>query len=70
MRVTVMPTLISAIETISKGFIRGLEELDIGGRAKTIKTTALLRLVRIPRGILENLAITDVNVKKKSNNNK
>ena len=39
--------LIRALETVSKGFVRRLEELEIGRRAKTIQTTALLKSARI-----------------------
>ena len=54
MKVTVIPFVISALETILKGLIKGLEELEIGGRAETILTTTLLRSVRILRKALEN----------------
>ena len=33
MKVTVIPIVIGALGTIPKGFVRGLEELEIGGRA-------------------------------------
>ena len=33
----------------------GLEELEIGGRVETTKTTALLRMARILRRVLETL---------------
>ena len=45
--------VIVALGTILKGIVRGLEELEIGGQAETIQTTALLRSPRILRRILE-----------------
>ena len=50
MNVTVIP---SVIDTFGKSLIRGLKELEIGGRAETIQTTALLRSAKILRGVLE-----------------
>ena len=53
MSMTVMPNVIGALGTVSKGLERGLEELEIGGRAKTIQTIALLRSARILRRFLK-----------------
>ena len=47
-----IPIEIDARGTTPKGLIRGLEELEIGGPAETIQTTALLRSARILRGVL------------------
>ena len=47
MKVTVIPIVLGALGTISKGFVRGLEELKIGGRIETIQPIALFRSVRI-----------------------
>ena len=49
----VIPIVIGALGTIPEGFERTLEELEIGGRAEIIQTTALLRWVRILRRVLE-----------------
>ena len=38
-----IPIVNGAFGTISKGLVKGLEELEIGGRIKTISTIALLR---------------------------
>ena len=38
--------------TVTKGLLKGLEELEVGGRVETIKTTALLRTARILRRVL------------------
>ena len=37
----------------SKGLLKGVEDLEVGGRVETIQTTALLRTVRILRRVLE-----------------
>ena len=42
-RVTVIPIVIGALWSIPKSLIRGLEELEIRGRAMTAQNTALLR---------------------------
>ena len=52
MRVTVVPVVIVVLRTIPKDLIRGLEELEIGGRAETIQTTTLQRSARILSRIL------------------
>ena len=53
MKVTILPIVIGAFGTITKGLLKGLEDLEIGGRVETIQTTALLRTARILRRILE-----------------
>ena len=45
--------VISALENIPEGLEMRLEELEIGGRAENIQTTALLRSFRILRKVLE-----------------
>ena len=53
MKVTIVPVVIGALGTITKGLLKGLEDLEIGGRVETIQTTALLRTARILRRVLE-----------------
>ena len=53
MKVTFVPIVIGALGTITKGLLKGLEELEIGGRVETIQTTALLRTATILRRVLE-----------------
>ena len=53
MKVTVVPIVIGALGTITKGLLKGLEDLEIGGRVETIQMTALLRTARILRRVLE-----------------
>ena len=53
MKVTIMPIVIGTLGTVTKGLLKDLEDLEIGGRVETIQTTALLRTARILRGVLE-----------------
>ena len=53
MKVTIVPIVVSAFGTITKGLLKGLEDLEVGGRVETIQMTALLRTARILRRILE-----------------
>ena len=53
MKVTIIPILIGAFGTVTKGLLKGLEDLEVGSRVETIQTTALLRTARILRRPLE-----------------
>ena len=53
MQVTIISIVIGAFGTVTKGLLKGLEDLEVGGRVKTIQTTALLRTARILRRVLE-----------------
>ena len=53
MKITIVPTVIGAFGTITKGLLKGLEDLEVGGRVETIQTTTLLRTARILRRVLE-----------------
>ena len=48
-----MPIVIGAFGTVTKGFLKGLEYLEVGGRVETIQTTTILRTARILRRVLE-----------------
>ena len=52
-KVTIVPIVIGALGTITKGLLKGLEDLEVGGRVKTIQMTALLGTARILRRVLE-----------------
>ena len=52
MKVTVKLIIIGAFGTVSKGLVKRMAELEIGGRTETIQTTAL-RSPRILRRVLE-----------------
>ena len=53
MKVTIIPIVIGAFGTVTKGLLKGLEDLEVGGRVEIIQTTALLRTARILRKVLE-----------------
>ena len=53
MKVTIIPIVIGTFGTVSKGLLKGLEDLGVGGRVETIQTTALLRTARILKRVLE-----------------
>ena len=53
MQVTIIPIVISAFGIVTKGLLKGMENLEVGGRVETIQTTALLRTARILRRVLE-----------------
>ena len=53
MKVTIVPIVIGALGTITKRLLKGLEDLEVGGRVETIQTTTLLRTTRILRRVLE-----------------
>ena len=53
MKVTIIPIVIGAFGSVAKGLLKGLEDLEVGGRVETIQITALLKTVRILRSVLE-----------------
>ena len=53
MQVKIIPIVIGAFGTVTKGLLKGLEDVEVGARVETIQTTALLRTVRILRRVLE-----------------
>ena len=53
MKVMIVPIVIDALGTVTKGLLKGLEDLEVGGRVETIQTTALLRMARIVRRVQE-----------------
>ena len=53
MEVTIIPIVISAFGTVTKGLLKGLEDLEVGGRVETIQTTVLWKTARILRRVLE-----------------
>ena len=40
MKVTIIPIEIGTFGTVTKGLLKGLEDLEVGGRVETIQTTA------------------------------
>ena len=53
MPVTIIPIVIGAFGTVTKGLLKGLKDLEVGWRVDTIQTTALMRTARILRRVLE-----------------
>ena len=42
MKVTIIPIVIGAFGTVTKGLLKGLEDLEAGGRVETNKTKAFI----------------------------
>ena len=59
MKVMIVSIVIGAFGTITKGLLKGLEDLEIGRQVETIQTTALLRTARILRRVLETCCHSD-----------
>ena len=51
MSVTVIPIVIGALDTVIKGLVQELEDLEIRKQVETIQTTTLLRSARILRRV-------------------
>ena len=52
-KVTKIPIVIGALDTVTKGLVQGLKDWEITGQVETIQTTVLLRSARILRSVLE-----------------
>ena len=52
MKVTIIPIVIGAFGTVTKGLLKGLNDLEGGGRVETFQTTALLRMARILKRVM------------------
>ena len=53
MKMTVIPVVIGALDTIPKGLIKELEDLEIRGPEETIQSKALLRWAKILERVLK-----------------
>ena len=53
MKVTVIPIVVGTLGMVPKGLEKRLEEVEIRGRIEIIQTTALLKLARILKRVLE-----------------
>ena len=53
MKVTIILIVIGAFGTVTKGLLKGMEDLEVGDLVETIQTTALLKTARILRRVLE-----------------
>ena len=50
---TIIPIVIGAFGTVTKGLLKELEDLEVGEWVETIQTTALLRTARILKRVLK-----------------
>ena len=55
MKVTVIPIVIGTLGTVTKGLVKGQEDLEKRGRVETIQIPALLKSARILSRFLETL---------------
>ena len=46
MKVTIVPIVIGAFGTLTKGLLKGPEDLEVGRREETIQMTALMRTAK------------------------
>ena len=53
MKVTIIPIVIGAFGTVTKGLLKVLEDLEVGDQVETIQTSPLLKTARILRTVLE-----------------
>ena len=53
MKVAILPIVIGAFGTVTKGLLKGHEDLEVGNRVETIQTIAILKTARILRRVLE-----------------
>ena len=53
LKVTIIPIVIGAFGTVTKGLLKDLEDLEVCGRVETIQTTALLKTTRTLRRVPE-----------------
>ena len=64
MQVTIMPIVIGAFGTVTKGLLKGLEDLEVNGRVDTIQTTIENgQNTKKSPGHLKRLAVTQTLVK-------
>ena len=52
MNVTIVPIVFGAFGTMTKGLLKVLDDLEVGGWLETIQITVLLRTARILRRVL------------------
>ena len=53
MKAAIVPFMISAFGAVTQVLLKGLEDLEVGGRVETIQTTALLKTAGILKRVLE-----------------
>ena len=67
MKVTIVPIVIGAFGSITKELLKGLDDLEVGGRVETIQMTALLRTAKILRRVRETCCHSNSNEKPSAN---
>ena len=63
MKVTIVPIVIGAFGTITKGLLKGLEDLEVGGQVETISIAENGQNSETSPGDLRRLAVTQTPVK-------
>ena len=66
MKVTTVPIVIGALGTITKGLLKGLEDLEVGRRVETIQNDSIAKNSQNPEtspGDLRRLAVTQTPMK-------
>ena len=58
MKVTIIPIVIGALGTVTKGLLEGLEDLEVGGRVNTEKSPGDLRRLTVIQTPVENHQLT------------
>ena len=53
MKMMIVPIVIGTFGIVTKGLLKGQEDLEVGRRVETIQTTALVKTARILRRVLE-----------------
>ena len=53
MKVTIVTIVIGALGTITKGLLKGLEDLEVDGRVEAIQMTVLLKTARMLGRVVE-----------------
>ena len=53
MKVTILPIVIGTLGTVAQWLLKGLYDLEAGGRVETIQTTALWKTAKILRKVQE-----------------
>ena len=48
---TIVQIVVGSFGTVTEGLLKGLEDLEVGGRVETIQTTVALRTARILRRV-------------------
>ena len=66
MKVTIVPIVIGALGTVTKGLLKGLEDLEVGGWVETIQNDSIAedgQNTETSPGDLRRLAVTQIPVK-------